>query len=64
LWSRSERSAKRVERGTKYQRKGFLPAPIAPILYAEKIPIYLGNFVLMEYGTGAVMAVPVTIKET
>lgn len=24
----------------------------------EKIPIYLGNFVLMEYGTGAVMAVP------
>lgn len=25
---------------------------------AEKIPIYLANFVLMEYGTGAVMAVP------
>jgi len=24
----------------------------------EKIPIYVGNFVLMEYGTGAVMAVP------
>ena len=24
----------------------------------EKIPIYLANFVLMEYGTGAVMAVP------
>src|SRR5262245_52017067 len=24
----------------------------------ENIPIYLGNFVLMEYGTGAVMAVP------
>ena len=24
----------------------------------EKIPIYIGNFVLMEYGAGAVMAVP------
>jgi leucyl-tRNA synthetase len=24
----------------------------------EKIPIYVANFVLMEYGTGAVMAVP------
>ncbi|MGH7848469.1 MAG: leucine--tRNA ligase [Candidatus Binatia bacterium] len=24
----------------------------------QNIPIYLGNFVLMEYGTGAVMAVP------
>jgi leucyl-tRNA synthetase len=24
----------------------------------EKIPVYLANFVLMEYGTGAVMAVP------
>jgi leucyl-tRNA synthetase len=24
----------------------------------EKIPIWVGNFVLMEYGTGAVMAVP------
>jgi leucyl-tRNA synthetase len=25
---------------------------------AEKIPIWVGNFVLMEYGTGAIMAVP------
>ncbi|PKN11753.1 MAG: leucine--tRNA ligase [Deltaproteobacteria bacterium HGW-Deltaproteobacteria-4] len=25
---------------------------------AHKMPIYLGNFVLMDYGTGAVMAVP------
>src|SRR6478672_9043003 len=24
----------------------------------EKIPIWIGNFVLMEYGTGAVMCVP------
>jgi leucyl-tRNA synthetase len=25
---------------------------------AEKVPVFLANFVLMEYGTGAVMAVP------
>ncbi len=24
----------------------------------EKIPIWVGNFVLLEYGTGAIMAVP------
>ena len=24
----------------------------------QKVPIYVGNFVLMEYGTGAIMAVP------
>ena len=24
----------------------------------EKIPIWVGNFVLMEYGTGAMMGVP------
>jgi len=27
-------------------------------LNGMKIPIYIGNFVLMEYGTGAIMAVP------
>ena len=27
-------------------------------LTGAKIPIYVGNFVLMEYGTGAIMAVP------
>ena len=26
--------------------------------HEEKIPIWVGNFVLMEYGTGAIMAVP------
>src|SRR5208282_4817073 len=24
----------------------------------EKVPIWVGNFVVMEYGTGAIMAVP------
>ncbi|OPY78817.1 MAG: Leucine--tRNA ligase [Syntrophorhabdus sp. PtaU1.Bin058] len=27
-------------------------------LNGAKIPVYIGNFVLMEYGTGAIMAVP------
>jgi len=27
-------------------------------LTQEKLPIWVANFVLMEYGTGAVMAVP------
>ena len=27
-------------------------------LTGTKVPIYIGNFVLMEYGTGAIMAVP------
>ena len=27
-------------------------------LTGAKVPIYIGNFVLMEYGTGAIMAVP------
>ena len=27
-------------------------------LNRERIPIYIGNFVLMEYGTGAIMSVP------
>ena len=27
-------------------------------LNGNKIPVYIGNFVLMEYGTGAIMAVP------
>jgi leucyl-tRNA synthetase len=27
-------------------------------LNGERIPIYIGNFVLMEYGTGAIMSVP------
>ncbi len=26
----------------------------------EKVPVWIGNFVLMDYGTGAIMAVPRT----
>jgi len=30
----------------------------------ERLPIWVGNFVLMEYGTGAIMAVPATTSAT
>jgi leucyl-tRNA synthetase len=29
-----------------------------PLLPATQLPVYIANFVLMEYGTGAIMAVP------
>ncbi len=42
-----------------YQKKGFFTSSYAlhPIT-EEPIPIYIANFVLASYGTGAVMAVP------
>jgi leucyl-tRNA synthetase len=30
----------------------------------ERVPIWVANFVLMGYGTGAVMAVPATTSAT
>jgi leucyl-tRNA synthetase len=42
-----------------YEKEGlFIGAYCRNPLTDGKIPIYAGNFVLMEYGTGAVMAVP------
>ncbi|MBO8087901.1 MAG: class I tRNA ligase family protein, partial [Marichromatium sp.] len=42
-----------------YEKEGIFTGKYAlhPIT-GDKIPIYIANFVLMEYGTGAVMAVP------
>ncbi|HCU25122.1 MAG TPA: leucine--tRNA ligase, partial [Deltaproteobacteria bacterium] len=42
-----------------YEKEG-LPLGVNAIhpLSGEKIPLFVANFVLMEYGTGAVMAVP------
>src|SRR5262249_51030654 len=42
-----------------YEKEGvFLGLHAVHPLTGEKVPIYAANFVLMEYGTGAVMAVP------
>ncbi len=42
-----------------YEKEGvFTGAYAVNRLTGERVPIYVANFVLMEYGTGAVMAVP------
>jgi len=41
------------------EKEGFLTGKYAINPFSgEKLPIWVGNFVLMEYGTGAIMAVP------
>ncbi len=57
-----EKSAK-IERDKRlsddYEKEGvFLNKYVKHPLTQEKIPLYAANFVLMDYGTGAVMAVP------
>ncbi len=54
------KQAKRSDREAELlQKEGVFSGSycIHPLTY-EKMPIYVANFVLMEYGTGAVMAVP------
>jgi leucyl-tRNA synthetase len=54
--SKQERSADGVE---KYEKEGvFIGAHCINPATGEKIPIYTANFVLMGYGTGAIMSVP------
>jgi leucyl-tRNA synthetase len=51
-----DRSDKAME---EYEKEGvFLGANCINPLSGKRIPIYTANFALMEYGTGAVMAVP------
>lgn len=54
--SRQERSAEGIE---KYEKEGVFTGGycINPAT-GERIPVYAANFVLMEYGTGAIMSVP------
>jgi leucyl-tRNA synthetase len=41
------------------EKEGFFTGRYAANPFSgEKLPIWVGNFVLMEYGTGAIMAVP------
>jgi len=54
--SSQERSAEGIE---KYEKEGvFTGAYCINPATLEKIPIHTANFVLMEYGTGAIMSVP------
>ena len=54
--SSQERSAEGLE---KYEKEGvFTGAFCINPATSEKIPVYTANFVLMEYGTGAIMSVP------
>ncbi|MCD4718669.1 MAG: leucine--tRNA ligase [Desulfobacula sp.] len=54
--SSQERSAEGLE---KYEKEGvFTGAFCINPATGEKIPVYTANFVLMEYGTGAIMSVP------
>ena len=54
--SMQDRSDKAVE---EYEKEGvFLGAYCINPLNGARLPIYTANFALMEYGTGAVMAVP------
>ena len=54
--SKQERSADGIE---KYEKEGvFIGAHCINPASGEKIPIYTANFVLMGYGTGAIMSVP------
>jgi leucyl-tRNA synthetase len=42
-----------------YQKEGiFTGKNVLNPLTGEEVPLYIANFVLMEYGTGAIMAVP------
>ncbi len=54
----TRRARRQIEEGL-FEKKGlFLKAYARHPLTGEKIPVFAANFVLMEYGTGAVMGVP------
>ncbi len=45
--------------GGEFDKEGFFTGKFAVNPFNdERLPIWIGNFVLMEYGTGAIMAVP------
>jgi leucyl-tRNA synthetase len=52
-----EEQARRISED--YEKEGvFTGAYVLNPLNGERVPLYVVNFVLMEYGTGAIMAVP------
>ncbi|MBX6423540.1 leucine--tRNA ligase [Thermosulfurimonas sp. F29] len=58
LRERARRARREIEEGVAEKEGLFLRAYALHPLTGERVPIYAANFVLMEYGTGAVMAVP------
>jgi leucyl-tRNA synthetase len=61
-WTRLKKmrqSSVKAEDLATMEKEGFFTGRFAINPFSgEKIPIWVGNFVLMEYGTGAIMAVP------
>ena len=50
---------RRINQNADYEKEGFFTGSyLEHPLTEEDIPLYIANFVLAEYGTGAVMAVP------
>jgi len=57
--ARMRQSSVKTEDVATAEKEGFLTGRYATNPFnGEKLPIWVGNFVLMEYGTGAIMAVP------
>ncbi len=54
----TRRERRRIEEGLAEKKGLFLKAYAKHPLTGERLPVFAANFVLMEYGTGAVMAVP------
>jgi len=57
--ARMRQSSVKAEDVATAEKEGFFTGRYATNPFnGEKLPIWVGNFVLMEYGTGAIMAVP------
>jgi len=57
--SKMRQTSVKTENLAVMEKEGFFTGRFAINPFnGEKIPIWVGNFVLMEYGTGAIMAVP------
>ena len=59
MLARLKKSSVKAEDIATAEKEGFFTGRHATNPFSgEKMPIWVGNFVLMEYGTGAIMAVP------
>ncbi|MGQ9618897.1 MAG: leucine--tRNA ligase [Candidatus Aminicenantia bacterium] len=58
-WLEKAKKETYLSRTEKFEKEGFFTGKYALNLFTNlKIPIWVANYVLMEYGTGAIMAVP------